>query len=286
MKKQPVRIQNSKKSVKSVQFNDTVEISSGKEFGFWQYLQDALSMKLLAMREEPSQKEDYRSATESLRKMAMDSIETETIRNKARNSIRKSYTGDDIYYDEGITTDEADQLRHIYGENVLPNKLIPRWYLFVIQLWHPMAIMIWVAAILEGAIGKFYDMAILLFIQLTNAIIHYNEVVKAEDVVSAMKNSLSRLVYAKRDGEWILIEGSQLVPADLIYIVVGSVVPADCRICEGQVDVDQAEQTGESLPVTKTKGDSCMMGSKVVRGETLAIVESTGSSTYVIQHKT
>ena len=35
----------------------------------------------------------------------------------------------------------------------------------------------------------------------------------------------------------------------------------------GQIDVDQAQLTGESLPVTMFAGDSCMMGSTVVRGK-------------------
>lgn len=39
----------------------------------------------------------------------------------------------------------------------------------------------------------------------------------------------------------------------------------------GQIDVDQAQLTGESLPVTMFAGDSCMMGSTVVRGKSLSV---------------
>ncbi len=42
--------------------------------------------------------------------------------------------------------------------------------------------------------------------------------------------------------------------------------------------MDQAALTGESLPVTMYRGDSCKMGSTVVRGEVEGTVEYTGSN--------
>jgi H+-transporting ATPase len=57
-------------------------------------------------------------------------------------------------------------------------------------------------------------------------------------------------------------------------------IPADCRVNDSEIDVDQAALTGESLPVTFYKGDSCKMGSTVVRGEVEGTVEFTGSDTF------
>merc|ERR1712159_220930 len=47
-----------------------------------------------------------------------------------------------------------------------------------------------------------------------------------------------------------------------------------------QIDVDQAQLTGESLPVTLYEGDKTLMGSTVVRGETEGTVEFTGVDTF------
>merc|ERR1712159_510054 len=47
-----------------------------------------------------------------------------------------------------------------------------------------------------------------------------------------------------------------------------------------QIDVDQAQLTGESLPVTLYEGDKTLMGSTVVRGETEGTVEFTGIDTF------
>ena len=192
------------------------------------------------------------------------------------------YMDDMFVYSHGLLMVEAEQLLAIHGPNCLPEKIIPKWYIFVSQLWEPMPIMIWMAAIIEAGIQNFIDMAILLMIQFANASIGFYEIVKAGDAVAALKASLKPSATVKRDGVWQNINATLVVPGDLVLLACGSAVPADCRINEGQVDIDQSGLTGESLPVTMYKGDSCKMGSTVVRGEVEGTVEFTGANTYVI----
>lgn len=78
----------------------------------------------------------------------------------------------------------------------------------------------------------------------------------------------------------VKIDVSLIVPGDCVLLASGSAVPADCRINSGQIEVDQAQLTGESLPIVIYMGDKCMMGSTVVRGEEEGTVEFTGSNTY------
>eukprot|EP00607_Mallomonas_marina_P008991 CAMPEP_0182417028 /NCGR_PEP_ID=MMETSP1167-20130531/1463_1 /TAXON_ID=2988 /ORGANISM="Mallomonas Sp, Strain CCMP3275" /LENGTH=835 /DNA_ID=CAMNT_0024590299 /DNA_START=102 /DNA_END=2606 /DNA_ORIENTATION=+ len=183
-------------------------------------------------------------------------------------------------YSHGLSSQAALQRLQVYGRNELPEKVIPKWYIFVSQLWQPMPIMIWLASIIEAAIGNFSDMAILLFIQFANASISYYETTKAGDAVAALKASLKPEATVKRDGKWEIIDAAMVVPGDMVLLATGSAIPADCRINEGQIDVDQAQLTGESLPVTMYKGDSCKMGSTVVRGEVEGTVEFTGADTF------
>ena len=180
----------------------------------------------------------------------------------------------------GITSQEAAKLLLEYGRNELPETVIPKWYIFVSQLWQPMPIMIWIAAIVEAAIQNFIDMAILLLIQFANASIGYYEITKAGDAVAALKKSLKARATCKRDGKWQEIDAALLVPGDLVLLASGGAVPADCRVNHGQIDVDQAALTGESLPVTMYEKDSCKMGSTVVRGEVEGTVEFTGANTF------
>jgi H+-transporting ATPase len=143
-----------------------------------------------------------------------------------------------------------------------------------------MPIMIWLAAIIEAAIENWIDMAILLMIQFANASIAFYEITKAGDAVEALKKSLKPKATVKRDGKWIDMSAIDVVPGDLVLLASGSAIPADCRVNHGQIDVDQAALTGESLPVTFSEGDSCKMGSTVVRGEVEGTVEFTGGMTF------
>mmetsp|Transcript_27806 Transcript_27806/g.28050 ORF Transcript_27806/g.28050 Transcript_27806/m.28050 type:complete len:957 (+) Transcript_27806:147-3017(+) len=183
-------------------------------------------------------------------------------------------------YSHGITTKEAEIRLEKYGKNCLPEKVTPKWYIFVSQLWQPMPIMIWLAIIIEAGIQNWADMAILLIIQFANASIGYYEITKAGDAVAALKASLKPIATVKRDGGWKNIDATLVVPGDMVLLATGSAIPADCRINDGTIDVDQAQLTGESLPVTMYKGDSCKMGSTVVRGEVEGTVEYTGGDTF------
>lgn len=183
-------------------------------------------------------------------------------------------------YSFGLSSLEAESRLKTYGRNELPEKHIPKWYIFVSQLWQPMPLMIWAAAIIEAGIQNFIDMAILLFIQFANASIGYYEITKAGDAVAALKKSLKPTATVKRDGKFINVDAAILVPGDLVLLASGSAVPADCRVNEGEIEVDEAALTGESLPVAMFQGSSVKMGSTVVRGEVEATVEFTGANTF------
>ena len=183
-------------------------------------------------------------------------------------------------YSHGLTSQEGKALLEQHGRNELPEKKIPKWYIFVSQLWQPMPIMIWLAAVVELGIQNYLDMGILLMIQFANASIGYYEITKAGDAVAALKKSLKPTATVKRDGKFAVIDAALVVPGDLVLLGSGSAIPADCRVNEGEIDVDEAALTGESLPVTKYQGSGCKMGSTVVRGEVEGTVEFTGANTF------
>lgn len=182
-------------------------------------------------------------------------------------------------YSHGLTTAEADTIRARVGPNELPEKVVPRWYTFMSLLWQPMPVMIWIAALIEAVIENYTDMAILLFIQFANAGISFYETTKAEDAVAKLKESLKPKTDVRRDGRFIEIDAVNLVPGDLVKLVSGGNIPADCRINEGSIEVDESQLNGESMPRSAARHDIVMMGSIVSRGECEATVEFTGADT-------
>lgn len=181
---------------------------------------------------------------------------------------------------KGLTSHEAEVLLKKWGRNELEEKKKPKWLIFLELLWQPMPIMIWIAAITEAGIQNWPDMAILLAIQFINAGLGYYEIVKAGDAVAALKKSLKPKATVKRDGKWSNIDATTVVPGDLVLLASGSTIPADSFVNHGEIEVDQSGMTGESLPVTYTRGGECFMGSTVVRGEVEGTVKCTGANTF------
>jgi H+-transporting ATPase len=134
------------------------------------------------------------------------------------------------------------------------------------------------------------DFGILIFILVVNACIGYFEEAKAESALDALKNTLALHTRAWRNGKLVEVEANLLVPGDVIVLRLGDIVPADARllgvgvtgeITGGELHIDQAALTGESLPVLKGKGATAYSSSIVKQGQMLAVVTKTGIHTYI-----
>ena len=69
------------------------------------------------------------------------------------------------------------------------------------------------------------------------------------------------------------------VPGDIIRLRSGDFVPADTKIIEGEMEVDQSTLTGESLSVERRTSDVIYSASIIRKGESNGIVISTGTRT-------
>ncbi|MFN7064974.1 MAG: heavy metal translocating P-type ATPase [Aquificaceae bacterium] len=67
---------------------------------------------------------------------------------------------------------------------------------------------------------------------------------------------------------------------DIILLRTGDMVPVDCKILEGSLEVDESLTTGESLPIRRLEGERLLSGSLVVSGFAKAKVEKTFGGSY------
>ncbi|RMH07892.1 MAG: cadmium-translocating P-type ATPase [Aquificota bacterium] len=72
----------------------------------------------------------------------------------------------------------------------------------------------------------------------------------------------------------------ELFVGDLMILRSGDMVPVDCRIVEGQLELDESFITGESMPVKRSSGELVLSGSLVVSGFAKARVEKTFKNSY------
>ena len=182
---------------------------------------------------------------------------------------------------DGLSSAEAALRLDKYGPNILEEPQRNELLVFLGFFWGPMPLMIWIAIIVVGIERDWEDVTVLLVLQLVNGTVGYFEERSAGDAISALKKSLAPRASVKRDGQFQTIEAKNLVPGDRVNLKLGDIVPADSKLGGGKpLEIDQAALTGESLPVTRSEGDTVFMGSIVRRGELEAIVCFTGSRTF------
>jgi len=86
---------------------------------------------------------------------------------------------------------------------------------------------------------------------------HFFESREAVNTIEALMKTLAPpACFRYRDGKLVYtFNPEDLVPGDVVSIRIGTIVPADCTLLEGEgLLLDQSSLTGESLPVEKGVG--------------------------------
>ena len=182
---------------------------------------------------------------------------------------------------DGLSAEEAKQRLEKYGYNELSEKEMNPILKFLSYFKGPIPGMIIAAAILSGVLHHIPDVGVILALLFMNAIVGFREEYQAGNAVAALKKTLAVQATVKRDKSWVTIPARELVPGDIIRLRIGSIIPADAKLLEGDpVEVDQSALTGESLPVEHKSGETVYSGSILRQGEIEALVYATGSTTY------
>lgn len=150
------------------------------------------------------------------------------------------------------------------------------------RFWGLVPWMLEITAILTFLLGKYPDAIIIVALLLFNATLSLFQERRARSATVALKQRLRVQSRVKRDGKWSVIQAREIVPGDLVRVRIGDFVPADIKIVDGTLDVDQSALTGESGTVEKSGGDGELVysGSAVKRGEATGIVYATGTRAY------
>ena len=102
-----------------------------------------------------------------------------------------------------------------------------------------------------------------------------------ENLARCMSLNVDRVWLLTDGGEEVLTQLSQVRPDDHIVVRMGGLIPMDSVILRGEVMVNQASLTGESIPVPKRPGTAVYAGTVVEEGEcVLKITQQSGESRY------
>jgi H+-transporting ATPase len=181
---------------------------------------------------------------------------------------------------EGLTGAEAAGRLRQFGPNAV-SAMRPRGAGALLRkFWGVVPWMLEAAMVLDLVLGRWVEAIVIAALLVFNALIGFMQEGRAQNALALLRQRLTVTARVRRDGRWQQLPSFQLVPGDLVRLRAGDVVPADVRLSDGLVQVDQSQLTGESLPVEQTAQSTVYAGSSVSRGEATGSVVATGARTY------
>jgi H+-transporting ATPase len=180
----------------------------------------------------------------------------------------------------GLENQEVQKRLAAYGYNEVPEKKVSFWARLGKRFWGIIPWMLEATTIITIALGKYPQALIIVFLLFFNAGMSLWREGRAKAAMAKLKQRLRIQSRVKRDGKWSNIPARELVPGDVVRVRIGDLLPADIKIVEGSLGLDQSVLTGESGIMDKSGGEIAYSGSAVKRGEATGIVEATGIKTY------
>ena len=179
----------------------------------------------------------------------------------------------------GLTSEEAGHRLVTLGPNAMPDTALHPLRRAFGKFWAPVPWMLEAAIVLELALGKYVEGAIIAGLLVFNAALGLFQESRAQATLAALKSRLALNATVRRDGKWATVPAAGLVPGDFVKLSLGGVVAADVRLTAGEVLLDQSMLTGESIPIEAGPGLQTYAGALVRRGEAVAEVTATGVRT-------
>ena len=194
----------------------------------------------------------------------------------------------------GLTTAEANARFVKFGPNSVSSKAKLRPIVaFVKKFNSPLLIILMGASIISFFTGNQPSAIILICMVFLSVILDFVNTYRSEKAVDALVARVITTATVIRDGKRQEVKLTTIVPGDLIFLSAGDVVPADCRVIDGNdFFVNQSVLTGESLPVEKSHlqpssheeinveaSDIVLMGTSVVTGYATVEALRTGTQT-------
>ncbi len=198
----------------------------------------------------------------------------------ARQPLGKTIDMLEVDVQQGLSAEEAAARLQRHGYNEIEEREEPLWHRIARRFWGPIPWMIEVAALLSAIVQKWEDFTIITIMLLVNAGLDFMQEHRALNALKALKQQLAKTATVLRDGHFRHVPVRELVPGDVVKLKIGDVVPADVLLLDGDyLLVDQSVLTGESLPVSKRRGEAAFANTIVKQGEMQALVVNTGMHT-------
>lgn len=128
-----------------------------------------------------------------------------------------------------------------------------------------------------------YKNSMFMGIIIINTVIGIFQEVRAKKTLDKLAILTENKAVVLREGKKWSISTEKLVLDDLIYLKTGDQVPADAKVIEGSLEVNESLLTGEADNLVKNVEDELFSGSFVTSGEACCQVIHVGKDNYAAQ---
>ncbi len=180
----------------------------------------------------------------------------------------------------GLSTADAQARLKQFGPNAVVEEKAHPLRAFVKRFWAPIPWLLEATIIIQLFLREEVEAAVIGGLLVLNATLSLLQEGRAQKALALLRQQLHVLARVRRDGAWTTVPAEELVPGDVLHLRQGSIVPADVKLEEGSLLVDQSALTGESAAASIESGKTAYAGSMVRGGEATGEVTATGARTF------
>jgi len=177
-------------------------------------------------------------------------------------------------FKDATTVDASGRRQNVYadiiaaiGAVLLGAPLI--WHaLKHLYLGHPhMDVLVAMAIVAAMAVERYQEAGVIAFFMILSNLIETRTALGARaSIESLIRLTPTTAVRLRPDGQEEQVEVKDLQPGQIIRVRPGDNIPADGEVIAGESSVNQANITGESMPVDKRVGDEVFSGTNNLTG--------------------
>ena len=127
--------------------------------------------------------------------------------------------------------------------------------------------------------GRYQEAAAIAFFMILSVLIESRTALGAQASIESLVKITPTRAHRLTNGSETEVEAKDLIPGDVVRVRPGDNIPADGRVTKGQSTVNQANITGESLPIDKSEDDEVFGGTINVTGVMDIEVTKAGADT-------
>lgn len=180
----------------------------------------------------------------------------------------------------GLTSVDARARLQEFGPNAVEEEQVHFLQTLVKKFWAPIPWLLEATIVLQIFLHETIEAVVIGGLLVLNATLSLLQENRAQKALLLLRQQLRVVARVRRDDAWTNLPAEELVPADIVHLRQGTIVPADVKLDEGSLLVDQSALTGESAAVAVETGKIAYAGAMVRGGEATGQITATGARTF------